>query len=165
MPLLIPQDKFLIGEFIKPNAPDHAVTATQVLPAYVYKEWIGHLQEEFLRDSATQSEARLKGDSIHFCLSQIGNLNQGNAKDVIEQAIQTTKQRYGAKVDKAELSSKILSLVQNPTWKDLFYLSSDVKVLCEQEVVNRFGDTRRLDRVIVGNKDVTVVDFKTSRLH
>ena len=43
------------------------------------------------------------------------------------------------------------------------FCPENLEVYTEYEVVNRFGDTRRIDRLLVGEDAVTVIDFKTSR--
>jgi ATP-dependent exoDNAse (exonuclease V) beta subunit len=44
-----------------------------------------------------------------------------------------------------------------------FFVCGQADVRTEQEIVNKFGDTKRCDRVIVRDKDVQVVDFKSAK--
>ena len=54
------------------------------------------------------------------------------------------------------------SFIQRRDVRPFFYLPADSKVYCEKEFVNACGDTRRIDRLIIGDKEVWIVDFKLS---
>jgi len=164
LPMLIPPELFSMGEFNGRCAVKSAQPPRKFLPDVQYKQWISHLQEEFLSESPAQAAARLEGEIVHFCLSKLGNLSKTDPKQAIEAAVAAAASRFPLKEDRNIYVKKLQTLTTQPSWKQFFYLPDAVEVLCEQEVVNRFGDTRRMDRLLVSASSVQVVDFKTSRL-
>jgi ATP-dependent exoDNAse (exonuclease V) beta subunit len=158
VPFLIPPDMLSTGQPVFPKDKTHGLPARRYLPATPYQPWITRLQEEFLRETASQSQARFQGEMLHFCLSRIGNLTGANQEGVIKEALRQTFLRFG----QAPEGKCINALLNTPSWKKFFHLPPGTDILCEQEIVNTFGDTRRLDRLIVFPKEVWVVDFKTS---
>ena len=161
--LLFPESSFSMGEAVKPDHQDHRKEARLSLPMLASKTWMNHLQEEFVQKVPTQTDARLKGDMVHFCLSKISHLTETNASSVIEAAVSATIVKYGKDFKDEPLRKKIYAIVDHPQWKEFFYLPEEARLYCEQEVVNRYGDTKRLDRLIIHAKEVVVIDFKTSR--
>ena len=45
----------------------------------------------------------------------------------------------------------------------MFFCCGKARVLTEKEIVNTLGHLKRLDRLIIGEKDIRIVDFKSSR--
>ncbi|MFH1289015.1 MAG: hypothetical protein ABII25_10030, partial [bacterium] len=62
--------------------------------------------------------------------------------------------------DYSEFTSIITKLVKNNNWRDFFYVP-DGRVYLEKEVVDRFGNTKRIDRLIVKENEVWVIEYKT----
>ncbi|MBI4309201.1 MAG: UvrD-helicase domain-containing protein [Candidatus Omnitrophica bacterium] len=170
VPLLIPPELFSAGQLSRPDAPQLPVEARRFLPAMEYRQWIGHMQEEFLTGpaspaggSASQAQARLEGERMHFCLSKLGNLNGMDVQGAIDRAIASAEMRFTSAGNWDLLRGRLQVLIDQEIWRPFFYLPAGTEVLCEQEVVNRFGDARRIDRLIVFPQEIWVVDFKTSR--
>jgi ATP-dependent exoDNAse (exonuclease V) beta subunit len=57
---------------------------------------------------------------------------------------------------------KINTLFDKEEIRPLFYVSEG-KVYNEKDIVNICGETKRIDRLIVKDKEVWVVDYKASR--
>ncbi len=164
LPHFIPVEYFQCGEFHKPVRFEHIPAKCHILPVIEHHAWVGNLQEEFLGESSAQQSARRQGEIIHFCLARLGDLSSANVTKVIAEAVAITQRKYGKGIDAQVLIGQISHLIEKPSWRSYFYLSEGVEVKCEQEIVNRFGDTKRLDRVIVNKNEVVVIDFKTSRI-
>ena len=56
----------------------------------------------------------------------------------------------------------IKNFINRPDVRPFFNLPADAQVFCEKEFVNTYGDTRRIDRLIVLKDEAWVVDYKFS---
>jgi len=138
------------------------------LPLSEYHDWIDYLKEEFCRYDAFKNRAqRLKGEVIHFILSGIGNLGKigtdpdlGSVPIFIRKAIKAARQQFGEVDDWKEYEEEILQFLGREDVQSFFYCNN-AEVFTEKEVVNAFGHTKRIDRLIVNEEEVWIVDFKT----
>lgn len=142
-------------------------TAVMELPASQYHDWVGYLKDEFLpageAAGAVHNRAqRLRGEIVHFMLSFIGNLDNTDAKETLERARQQAQSRFPYIKDYAAHIATLEKLFKSPGTKPFFHCGN-AQVLTEKEIVNTQGHLKRLDRLIVGEKDVGIVDFKSSR--
>jgi ATP-dependent helicase/nuclease subunit A len=160
VPLLIPTDIYDCGKPVAPAKKHEQQQQRLFLPPMSYHPWITHLQEEFLGETANQMRSRIMGEMVHYCLSFIGNLNEAGVDEQIKNALKKTELRFGCELD----AGRIKHLLGQSDWKTFFNLPKEALVLTEQEIVNTFGDTRRIDRLIILSKEVWVVDFKSSRI-
>ncbi|MEW5895188.1 MAG: UvrD-helicase domain-containing protein [Candidatus Omnitrophota bacterium] len=119
----------------------------QELPVSQYRDWIRHLEDEFSTEQETPaSRGKIRrGKELHGSLSLIGNLNR---EDELPE-VKGTDPELRKIIDKNEL-------------KFLFY--TDGQVFTEKEVVDRYGHTKRIDRLIVRKDEAVVVDYKSTRL-
>ena len=164
VPFLIPPELFKMGTPTAPKMDAHKVETPFMLPTTTYQPWIAYLQEEFLNESAAQTISRQQGEIMHFCLAQLGNLTGVNVDDAIAKAVSKAQSTFSQTHDWDAYRVQLAELVRRPEWQKFFYLSEGTEVFCEREITNRYGDTRRIDRLIVTSKEVWIVDFKTSRL-
>ncbi|MBI3618282.1 MAG: UvrD-helicase domain-containing protein, partial [Candidatus Omnitrophica bacterium] len=136
------------------------------LPASRCHDWIGYLKDEFLpagEAGAVHNRAqRLRGEVIHFMLSFIGNLDTTDLEESLERARQQAQNHFPYITDCAEYIAILGKLFRSPKAKPFFYCGK-AQVLAEKEIVNTHGHLKRLDRLIVGEKEVLIVDFKSSR--
>ncbi|MBI5150023.1 MAG: UvrD-helicase domain-containing protein [Candidatus Omnitrophica bacterium] len=152
-------------------------TAVMELPASQYHDWIDYLKDEFLpaaigppggrslwpEAGAVHNRAqRLRGEAIHFMLSLIGNLDNADLKESLARAQAQAQSRFPYVKDSAEYMAILEKLFQSPKTKPFFHCGK-AQVLTEKEIVNTQGHLKRLDRLIIGEKDVRIVDFKSSR--
>lgn len=101
----------------------------------------------------------LNGKIIHYALSQIETFNSENLKSKIENAIEITQLVYPDQ-DLKIFKEKLLSLLSD---KDIASLFDERNIVFnEKEYVDKFGNTIRTDKVIIKQKEVCVVDFKSS---
>ena len=101
----------------------------------------------------------MKGKIIHYALSQITTFNLNNLQNVVEQAVTETQNMFPEQsID--WLKDKITNLLSN---KDIAVLFDEGNVVFnEKEYVDGFGNTIRLDKIILKQDSVIVADFKNS---
>lgn len=161
---LIPQDLTRQGEPIKYLRPKKLTKEPEIKPlAKKYKYWIDTLKEEYVNKPEVINRHKvLAGNITHALLAQIGNCFGKDRKEVVSQALELVKKAYPLVSDFTDYEQKINKLLAEPGLKDIFYLNQG-QVFCEREVVNKYGDLKRIDRLIVTNTQVTVVDYKSSK--
>ncbi|MDP2922557.1 MAG: UvrD-helicase domain-containing protein [Candidatus Omnitrophota bacterium] len=129
----------------------------------VYKDWIKSLGSEFANAANfIHKEKILEGNIMHTMLSQISNCLNCDIKELIECALRFTQDHYPFIEDLHLHEEKTLKLIEKKELKDIFYIS-DGKVFCEKEIVNSFGDLKRIDRLIVREKEIWIIDYKSSQ--
>jgi len=127
-----------------------------------YKDWIGALSEEYLDKSKILNRHKiLEGNIFHALLSQIGNCFGQDKKEIVKQAFGPVKKAYPSVDDFTGYQGKIDKLLSSPELKGIFYLA-EADVFCEKEIVNKYGDLKRIDRLIVAKGQVTIVDYKNT---
>jgi ATP-dependent helicase/nuclease subunit A len=161
--MLVPPEMFHSGEMHAP-APSARSEARVFLPAVSYQQWLDKLQEDFLLQRPDLRKARLEGEILHFCLSQIKNLSQADITNVLAHALCKARARFSQWQEWDPMHARLRALLEMDSWRKFFYLPMDAEVLCEQDVVDRSGNGRRLDRLIILPKEIKIVDFKTSHL-
>ena len=71
-------------------------------------------------------------------------------------------ERYPSDEGADEVLTDIRSFINRKDVRPFFYLPEEAQVFCEKEFVNAYGDTRRIDRLIVLKSEVWIVDYKLS---
>jgi len=125
---------------------------------FVLSRWSG-LQEEFLDHPAVSAQAARKGEYYHAVLMQVGRINEENAEQIVKEACKINGDVYQLNGDVYQL---IYSFINREEVRRFFYLPEEALVFCEKEFVNAYGDTKRIDRLIVLQDEVWVVDYKLS---
>ncbi len=127
-----------------------------------YEDWIGILKDEFPQLSLSLNrDKRMRGEVVHFLLSFIGDLDREDKNDCIKCALGAAKNSFKMFDDWKDICGSIDSFIENAQMRRFFYCSG-AQVLREKEVVDSAGNTRRIDRIIVKDKDVWVVDYKST---
>ena len=134
------------------------------IPPSLYKDWTGFLREE-LEDRAVirNRDQILKGEVKHYLLSCLGNIFGLDPDEAASRAVEKTIARYPLVSPKEELEGFLRSLLSNAGLKKFFF-APDGCVYTEKELVDKFGNTRRIDRLIIKKDEAWVVDYKSSRL-
>lgn len=140
--------------------------AVMELPASRHHDWIDYLKDEFLpageAGAVHNRVQRLRGEVLHFMLSFIGNLDSAGLKESLARAQEQAQSRFLYVKDYAEYVAILEKLFQSTKTRSFFHCAK-AQVLTEKEIVNAQGHLKRLDRLIIGEKDVGIVDFKSSR--
>jgi len=127
-----------------------------------YKSWLGLLKDEFGDIASIKNREKiLEGNIFHFILSCLGNLYEQDKKAIIKGALKSAEVRYAFISDSASMESKIMSFIDKEELRPFFYIR-DGEVYQEKEVVNDFGDVKRIDRLIVKDSQVWIIDYKTT---
>ncbi|MEI6437857.1 MAG: UvrD-helicase domain-containing protein [Candidatus Omnitrophota bacterium] len=134
---LIPQEMLSVGtpsiNYPQGKAGD-AVSPVDVAPPDC-RDWLRFLKDEFI-DPAHAPERAL-GIELH---------------DALQGKMPVTPR----------VQALVSAFLAAPAVASLFK-AGDVQVYTEYELVDRYGRTKRVDRLLVGKDLVTVIDFKTSR--
>jgi ATP-dependent exoDNAse (exonuclease V) beta subunit len=126
-------------------------------------DWVGFLKDEFRLEHTLRRRGQvLQGNILHAMLSKIGEVNKDNLDSQIDRAKEFCFAGFPAEKNLPSYGDKLKELISCPELKKFFY-STGAKVFCEKEVVNSFGDTKRIDRLIVSEKEIWVIDYKSSR--
>jgi ATP-dependent exoDNAse (exonuclease V) beta subunit len=124
-----------------------------------YKDIQKYLMNEKTR-TLDINDIATKGIIIHYALSTVISLENKNINDVISNAVKTVKRRFFFEnVD--FVKEKLERLFSSQEVFRLFMYDID-KVYNEKEVVNADGESFRIDKLIVTDSEVMIVDFKIS---
>lgn len=163
--------RFLIPEDIASSgiaaayAPKKRETAQAFLdiPASAYQEWKALLKDEFGDAQRIHNRTgMLEGTILHMMLSGITVCTEENVHDLIAQAVRNTKAQYPFVKDFSRYEQRLHQLLHTEELRPFFFMSG-AEVSCEKEVVNGFGDTKRLDRCMVKEKEVVILEYKSTR--
>ncbi len=159
---LMPKEKLEYGT--KVVYPDRKKSQAQTLclvePVVQY-DWIHIVQGEFdSSDFFLRRNQIQQGILQHMLLAQLGDCAKGNLKFTIAAAVESVVQRYPW-VDKAESNVFLERILHEENLHQFFYLSSGV-VFCEKEVTDARGDLKRIDRLILLEQEVWIIDYKSS---
>lgn len=133
------------------------------LPVSQYHDWIEYLRDEFLEfDLLANRARRLHGKAVHFILSKIGNVKGADMPKILARAVGEAGLEFEQFKDLSSFRAKVEEVLGAEQVKPFFFVD-DGEVFTEQDIVTGQGHTKRLDRLIVKEKEVWVVDFKSSR--
>ncbi|NOZ63486.1 MAG: UvrD-helicase domain-containing protein [Caldiserica bacterium] len=130
------------------------------IPRSEYRDWVHSLKDEFIEESQIRNrESILRGEILHCLLSFIENLYNQDQEEVLRNAWQKTRMRFPFVENYAEFTSLVKKLIEEETCKKFFYLDKG-KIYLEKEIVDYRGHTRRIDRLVVKENEVWVIDYK-----
>jgi len=159
---LIPDGVVSIGEKASVQTSSRSIESLPLLKASFNRQWVSQLKEEFPEEDGQQAKGRQQGVVMHFCLSQILRTPQ-DAPPAVEGAIEAAKAVFGLTMDENMYREELLRFLCRKDVRKFFEVKDGAQVFCEQEIVNRFGDTKRIDRLMVFKDKIWIIDFKTSR--
>lgn len=161
--ILIPDDFFERGSKVIPDLQERKAQDSNIMPASEYKNWIPYLKDEFIDKSKIDNRRMiLEGEVIHSVLSFIGSLSDENKEAVLSDALASAQLLYPHFNDFKSIKNKLKELLDSQAVKPLFYLKEE-ELFREKEVVDCFGATRRIDRLIVKKEEVWIIDYKSSK--
>ncbi|MBF0619012.1 MAG: UvrD-helicase domain-containing protein [Candidatus Omnitrophica bacterium] len=123
------------------------------------RDWLSFLHEEFMDNGEIAARpVRLKGLLVHALLEKIGIVLDGDMAAAVKKAVALLE---------AEglwaLQEDSVSVVEDFLGREAvrpFFVTAAKEVFCEKECVSRSGHAKRMDRVLVFDKEVWVIDFK-----
>jgi len=140
----------------QPQYPAFAIAPSR------YQDWIAALRDEFLEESQIKNRDRLRqGEIIHYLLSFIENIAGRQIDSLIKKAFEDARQKFSDCEDLEKYSDIVKKLLSIKSLSKFFELEG-AKISTEREVVDRLGQTKRIDRLIETEKEVWIVDYKSS---
>ncbi|MDR3306191.1 MAG: UvrD-helicase domain-containing protein [Endomicrobium sp.] len=106
------------------------------------------------------TETRKKGTIIHYALSKIITLKDKDINDVIKEAIFFTKTMFPFE-DVEFAKEKLKKLLSSKEILDMFSYEK-YKVFNEKEIVSCLGESFRIDKLILDDDKLVILDFKSS---
>lgn len=133
------------------------------IPVSCYKDWIQFLKDEFVDESAIKNREKLLfGEVVHYVLSFIGDLSKQDEDQVLKEAYEKTSRRFPW-IDDLKLFQDIVKrLLKDKRCRPFFFLEEGA-VYQEKDLVDSKGDSKRIDRLIVKEKEAWIIDFKSSK--
>lgn len=122
------------------------------------ENWAASLKEEFGQIPSRQAR---EGVIFHRALSLLGDLSGKKIDQAASRVANQIKKDFSLK-NTAYYREKIRKIITAKNLKDIFFQPL-ASVYCEFELVDRRGDTKRIDRLIVFKDRVVVVDYKSTR--
>ena len=125
---------------------------------------ISILKDEFSQiNRIGNQENIMQGKFLHSMLSRVSNLNTVKIETVIGGIKNVIKNEYPDIVDIEKCLIKISDILTSPQTKQFFYLSPEAQIYQEKEFVDKYGHTKRMDRLIITKKEVIIIDYKSSQ--
>jgi ATP-dependent exoDNAse (exonuclease V) beta subunit len=146
------------------SQPASSVEVMMRLPSSRYRNWIELLEDEFvdIRQIAQRDQIR-KGEILHLILSFVRDLSRQNLQACLKQAQSHLSQILPTGVDLTVELAVVRGVAAHGDFRNFFYLQEGM-VFTEYELVNRWGHSKRIDRIIITSQEVWIVDYKLSRL-
>lgn len=156
---LIPADCFQRGSRGRYESSPEEGSALAIATSE-YKNWIDALEDEFssLR-SVSNRESIRRGEVFHALLSTVGNIKADEAPEALKEGLAYAAAMFPEVADFSEYADKACALLQGADTRGFFQVSGG-EVFQEKEVVDSFGNTKRIDRLIIKADEAWIVDYK-----
>jgi len=129
-------------------------------------DWMRLMKDQFTAgpslDEIIHRRKISAGVIYHFILSSIGRMSRENEKSIFENAMEKTRLKYPSIDDMNSYGDKVRAMLSSKALKKFFFVD-DGKVHCEKDIVRNDGKTRRVDRLIVRENEIQVIDYKSSK--
>ena len=124
-----------------------------------YLHILKYLFEQGDEDEIKNRKARQHGDIYHLILSNIGNMHGQDSEKILMFALKRASEKYPY-ADINKFGSTVRDLVNSPKLQKIFF-QKDMLVNTEIDVVDSFGYSKRIDRLIVFGDKAVIIDFKS----
>jgi ATP-dependent exoDNAse (exonuclease V) beta subunit len=159
--LLIPDDFVELGKKGKLQKKEEGQEKLYTLSPSRYSDWIDMLKDEFKDYRQLKFHKQIKkGEVMHYIFSLLGNLSGKDVDAELSKCLVMAQSRFAKFEDFPGLETEIKTLLNDPRFKELFFCEAS-RVFTEKEVVNHFGDTKRIDRLILKDDEAVIIDFKS----
>jgi len=124
--------------------------------------WPDVLREEFfVSDTLAHYERRCEGIVLHAILSCIGNCSSQPLKVFFDEASRLVELQFPKESYFEKFRKTIEEIITESLLKPFFFCG-DARVYCEKDVVNERGDAKRIDRIIMRDDMIDIIDYKLS---
>ncbi len=101
----------------------------------------------------------IKGLTVHYALSLIESFDKESFEEVINNAVKGTMLVYSEQ-DSEDLRKTLNDLLSKPDIAKFFDKKN--RIFNEKEFVDGYGNTVRLDKLVIKENEVDIIDYKTS---
>ncbi|MEK7448923.1 MAG: 3'-5' exonuclease, partial [Planctomycetota bacterium] len=144
----------------KSAKPEHSEIKAIALSKY--QDWLKLLREETGNAGLFRNRNKIiEGNVMHFLLANMPNCTAMDISVLIKESIENAKSNFPFLRNFSDYQSKLTQILKHPDFKPFFYVE-DGSVYCEKEFVNKYGDSRRIDRLIITNNEAVIVDYKST---
>jgi len=162
--LLFPDSDLEMGKKRPSLAKDNPISAAIELPCPEYKEWIPLLKNEWQGVISWEARQRIvRGEILHYILSEIGNTFGQDKGALLKRAVSKAKDRFLYNEEEFVGCQEVITALLNDARLLPYFELRQGSVFTEKEIVNPFGDTLRVDRLVVFPTEVVVLDYKSSQ--
>jgi hypothetical protein len=150
------------GTPMRYSAPETAnPQATIAISAGHYRNWASLLKDEFGDAEGLAHRARARrGEILHALLARV--IDSGRYSAAMLTA-ELRREYPGISEESAAGYKQTIESLLSSDQTRRFFQPQGARVFCEQEFVDRFGRTLRVDRLMVWDEEVWVIDYKSSR--
>jgi len=142
------------------DKPEHSEIRQMALSEY--QDWLKSLKEETNNAGLFRNRTKIiEGSVMHFLLAHIPDCTDKNIPALVKEAIKDAKIKWPFIKDFSAYQGKLDQILKHPDLKPLFYITEGA-VYCEKEFVNSYGDSRRIDRLIITGQETVIVDYKST---
>jgi ATP-dependent exoDNAse (exonuclease V) beta subunit len=130
------------------------------LPPVACRDWVRFLKDEFKGSAELSARVEKRtGELYHLVLSRIRSVKPG----AIDAALAFALSGLSPEVERKAMADELAAFLTAENIKPYFE-GVEGEVVTEQEIIDRKGNTKRIDRLILSDRGVVAVDFKTSRV-
>ncbi|MEJ2745884.1 MAG: PD-(D/E)XK nuclease family protein, partial [bacterium] len=127
-----------------------------------YDDWREYLTEEYADATLITRRAELmRGEVLHRILSQIGNLWGVDLDETLSRAVAEASRFAPSGAQLKEAAHAVRAILESPKARPFFWID-DGEVYTEKEMADSKGRMGRVDRLIVKEREVWIIDFKSS---
>jgi ATP-dependent exoDNAse (exonuclease V) beta subunit len=131
------------------------------IPVQHYGSWAPLLEEEHIDPCVIIRRADVRrGELLHYALSRIGALREGEEARAVGAAVEMARLQFAPRDDFGEVESVLKAVLAHPRARPFFFTGDNVHT--ELEIVDPIGRARRIDRLVAGEGEVRIVDYKSS---
>ncbi|MBU0468753.1 MAG: hypothetical protein KJ736_06795, partial [Candidatus Omnitrophica bacterium] len=159
---LIPQELFVCGEKVKYVSKNKKESGVVKLSCSKYRNWIEYLKDEYKSlAEITNKDKRRQGKITHFILSFIGNLSEQDLQETLDIVREKIKFEFIEESNFDIYFENVKKFTNDVKLQQYFYCK-DSLVHTEKDIADEKGNSKRLDRLIVSDNEVCIVDYKSS---
>ena len=134
-----------------------------LLPVSNYSNWINFLKSKTMDLSHLFNRENIqKGEILHAMLSCIENLYYQNKKDIIKKMQIKIRNFHLQNITFTDYFNKIEKIIENKHIKKIFFIQKG-QIYNEQDFIDEHGETKRIDRLIILDKELWIIDYKSSK--